>query len=136
MESVQQRLGVARRALDTLRELADLSSPTTVERDAAIQRFEYSVETCWKCAAYCLRSHAGLAVASPKAAARESRSVGWLSDEQAELALAMSDDRNLTSHTYNEALAERIFGALRGYVDLMDGWLAAVELECGGLKSR
>lgn len=40
-------------------------------------------------------------------------------EEVAHLALAMADDRNLTVHTYNEALAQAIFRRLRSYTELM-----------------
>lgn len=39
----------------------------------------------------------------------------------------MVADRNLTVHTYNEALANRIYDRLPGYAGLMGAWLAAVE---------
>ena len=50
MDRLAQRIQLARRALATLRELTLLAAPTAVERDAAIQRFEYSTEACWKAA--------------------------------------------------------------------------------------
>lgn len=56
---------MARRALATLQELTPLTSPTLVERDAAIQRFEYSTEACWKAAQSVLSMHFGLELASP-----------------------------------------------------------------------
>ncbi|MEO1859106.1 MAG: nucleotidyltransferase substrate binding protein [Verrucomicrobiales bacterium] len=39
----------------------------------------------------------------------------------------MTDDRNLTVHTYNEALAEAIFRHLPDYARIMDRWLSAME---------
>ena len=47
MDRLTERIQVARRALATLQELTPITSPTTVERDAAIQRFEYSTEA-WR----------------------------------------------------------------------------------------
>ena len=44
MERLNQRLQMASRALATLQELTPIVAPTGVERDAAIQRFEYSTE--------------------------------------------------------------------------------------------
>ncbi len=44
MERVRERLQVARKAMKTLRELTDKSKLTEVERDAAIQRFEYHLK--------------------------------------------------------------------------------------------
>jgi hypothetical protein len=41
--------------------------------------------------------------------------------------MEMAEDRNLTVHTYNEQLAEAIYGRLPGYAELMDHWLSAME---------
>ena len=41
MERVAERIKGARQALTTLQELVDKPSPSTVERDATIQRFKY-----------------------------------------------------------------------------------------------
>ena len=48
MGRLTERLAVARRALDTLCELPLGGTPTKVERDAAILRFECSFEAVWK----------------------------------------------------------------------------------------
>ena len=50
MERVKERLQIARKALSTLQELTDKQELNTVERDAAIQRFEYTFEAVWKAA--------------------------------------------------------------------------------------
>ena len=55
-------------------------------------------------------------------------SVGLLDEQAARQALVMTDDRNLTVHTYNEALADAIFARLPDYAQLMDEWLRAM---CG-----
>ena len=54
----------------------------------------------------------GIEVGSPEAAVRSSREPGLLNPEEAESALVMTDDRNLTAHTYNERIAAAIFGRL------------------------
>jgi hypothetical protein len=38
----------------------------------------------------------------------------------------MIDDRNLTVHTYNEELAQRIFSNLKDYAEFMAVWLTAM----------
>ncbi len=48
MERLIERLQVARRALSTLQELTNKPKLTVVERDAAIQRFEYTFEAAWR----------------------------------------------------------------------------------------
>ena len=65
----------------------------------------------------------GLDVGSPKGAIRTALQVGLLNDDQTRLALQMADDRNLTVHTYNEAVAEGIFAHIPGYAELMEHWL-------------
>jgi nucleotidyltransferase substrate binding protein (TIGR01987 family) len=98
-----------------------------VERDAAIQRFEYTCEAVWKAAQRYLQEVEGISVGSPKGSIRSSREVGLLTDEQTVIGLEMIDDRNLTVHTYNEAVAEDIHGSLPAYADFLSAWLTAME---------
>lgn len=44
MERLKERLSTAQRALSSLQELSSLAQPSQIERDAAIQRFEYTFE--------------------------------------------------------------------------------------------
>jgi len=127
MERLKERLAVARRALATLEEVLAIPRPSRVERDAAIQRFEYTFEACWRAAQRYLMVAEGLSVGSPKACVRAAREAGLLSDEQSVIGLEMVDDRNLTVHTYNDAVAERIHRNLRRYSDLLSHWLNAME---------
>ncbi len=124
---VHQRLQMARRALATLQELTPITSPTSVERDAAIQRFEYSTEACWKAAQSMLSMHFGLELASPKSVIRASAQNGLLTEAAARLAMDLVDDRNLTSHTYNEALAQAIWSRLPAHLAVLQQWMEALE---------
>ncbi len=126
MDRLRDRIATAERALRSLEELAGLAAPTKVERDAAIQRFEYTFEACWKTAQRYLLVIEGIDSGSPKETIRRSRAVGVLSDEGAVRALEMADDRNLTVHTYNEALARRIFARIPGHGRLLRDWLTAI----------
>ncbi len=127
MERYKQRLSSAEAALATLFELVGLPEVTVVERDAAIQRFEYSFEAAWKAARTYLVEVEGLDVASPKKVLRESGAVGLLTEEQVSLGLHMVDDRNLTSHTYHEGVAQRIYVRLEDYAALLQTWLSAMQ---------
>ncbi|MBI3801837.1 MAG: nucleotidyltransferase substrate binding protein [Deltaproteobacteria bacterium] len=127
MERLKERLALARRALSSLQELLLLAHPSRVERDAAIQRFEYTCEAIWKAAQRYLLEEEGINAGSPKGSIRACREVGLLSDDQTILGLEMIDDRNLTVHTYNEAVAEDIYSHLAQYGDLLVTWLAAME---------
>ncbi len=126
MDRLRQRLSVAERAVATLRELALRSSPAKIERDAAIQRFEYSFEATWKTAQRFLAVVEGIEAGSPKSAIRACQQAGLLSVADTERALVMADDRNLTAHTYNEELANSIFARLAGHLATLEIWLKAL----------
>ncbi len=126
MDRLAQRLEIAARAVATLREVVPRATARLVERDAAIKRFEYSVEATWKAAQQYLRTVEGREVGSPKAAIRAAREAGLLSDTDAARALAMADDRNLAAHTYNEDLAKALAARLPGHLALLEAWLGAM----------
>ena len=123
MERLYQRLQSAERALDAFYELVEIENPTTIERDAAIQRFEFSFEACWKTAKQFLYDIEGIDIGSPKGVIRSIREVGILSEEETILGLHMVDHRNLTVHTYNEDLANEIFNNLPRYYFLLRNWM-------------
>jgi nucleotidyltransferase substrate binding protein (TIGR01987 family) len=117
----------AEAALKTLCDIIGSPNVPVIQRDAAIQRFEYSFEAVWKAARAYLFEVEGIDAASPKRVLRESRNIGLLSDEQTALGLQMVDDRNLTSHTYHEGLAQRIYERLEAYTELMQRWLYSLK---------
>lgn len=126
MDRVTERVTVARKALATLEEA--LSAPKTpLARDAAIERFEYSFETVWKAAQNYLSEFEHLSLGSPASVIRGCFQTQLLSEDQSRTALRMARDRNLTVHTYNESLAEEIYGRLGEHARLMEQWLAALE---------
>jgi nucleotidyltransferase substrate binding protein (TIGR01987 family) len=126
MEKLSERLASCQRAVATLDEI--LRTPTSViVRDASIQRFEYSFESLWKLLKAYLDQQEGIVCNSPKACFREALKAGLLSAADVETCLVMTDDRNLTSHTYIEAVAEAIYSKLPAYRDVMERLLAGVQ---------
>ena len=126
MEKLSDRLVSCQRAVATLDEI--LQTPTSViVRDASIQRFEYSFESLWKLLKAYLDQQEGIVCNSPKACFREVLKVGLLSASDVETCLVMTDDRNLTSHTYIEAVAEAIYSRLPVYRDVMERLLASIQ---------
>lgn len=126
MDRLTHRLEQAARALASLEQLAGIAAPSLIERDAAIQRFEYTVEACWKAARAVLSERYGIELASPKPVVRACAQNGLLKEDDARAAMDMIDDRNLTSHTYNEELAIAIFGRLALHAGLLRRWLEAL----------
>jgi nucleotidyltransferase substrate binding protein (TIGR01987 family) len=125
MDRLTERLRVARRALETFREA--LREPKTpLNRDASIQRFEYTYEAVWKTAQLYLRVRENLELASPTAVTRACFQTALLTQEQSRTAMDMIRDRNLTVHTYNQELADQIYSRLPAYATLIEQWLAAM----------
>lgn len=122
MESV--RLQAARRAMTKLYEVTQKINLTEIERDGMIQRFEYCFELVWKCGKDYLREVEGIDAASPKRVIRTFREVGLFSDEETEQFLEMADDRNLTAHTYDAALAQKMEEKIRRYEPMLRRWLS------------
>jgi len=127
MDRLKERLEVAGKALASLQDLPLRGAVGDVVRDAAIQRFEYTFEAIWKAAQLYLREREGLEQGSPKGVVRACLQAGILKEAEARLALTMVDDRNLTVHTYNEDLAQRIFSELHNYAELMAKWLGVMQ---------
>ncbi|MEE9618338.1 MAG: HI0074 family nucleotidyltransferase substrate-binding subunit [Anaerolineae bacterium] len=127
MKGLNERLASCRRAVSTLDEVLQMEISTIV-RDASIQRFEYSFESLWKLLKAYLDQYEGIVCNSPKRCFREALKVGLLSVQEAETCLVMTDDRNLTSHTYIEAVAEAIYGKIPSYLDVMNSLLANIQV--------
>ena len=85
-------------------------------RDASIQRFEFTIELAWKAVARFARRE-GIECVSPRQAFRAAFKLGWIEDD--DVWLAMVEDRNFTSHTYNEALAEQLYARLPRYQEAL-----------------
>jgi len=105
------------KALDRLEE-ALAEPPSPLVRDACIQRFEFSFKLGWKAVKEALKQR-GLDCQSPKSCLREAFRQGWIDDEAAGILLL--DDRNLTSHTYDETLAEVIYKRLPRHLSFLQG---------------
>jgi nucleotidyltransferase substrate binding protein (TIGR01987 family) len=89
-----------------------LSQPVSTDRDRAgvIQAFEFTFEAVWKLLK-AVAEREGLAAESPRRAIVAAYKLGLIDDET--LWIGMLTDRNLTSHTYHQQVAQRIFEAVR-----------------------
>ena len=131
MERVKERLEIARAALAAFKESVGRDDLSALERDGAIQRFEFTYETLWKAIQAYLDSVEKIKIASPRGIVRASFEMGLLSDEDSQKALLMIDDRNTTVHTYNEKFAQSLYERLEGHAQLMEKWLGEIEIRLG-----
>jgi len=89
---------------------------TTINRDAAIQRFEFTVELAWKVIQKFLKNQE-IVCRSPKECLQEAFRFGLIKDDACWL--EMLQDRNLTVHTYNEETINDIYSNLPNYLEVL-----------------
>ena len=109
-------------ALASLQELVPQyleNKQNIILRDAMIQRFEYSTEAFWKYLKSYLSTEHNLSANSPREVIRTGLIARLYSEEISKELLQMLDDRNLTSHTYVEELAETIASRIPLYCTVM-----------------
>ncbi len=108
--------GAFEQTLQRFREV--LAEPeTTIVRDAAIKRFEFTFELGWKATQRFLCAQ-GIVSRSPKQCLQEAFAFGLVLDNP--LWIRMLEDRNLTVHTYDERTAQKIYNGLRDYFPLLE----------------
>ena len=90
-----------------------IKKPKDLDRaniDASIQRFEFSIELFWKLLKKIIFSQ-GRETIYPKDILKEAYAGHLINNE--DLWIQMLNDRNRTSHTYNEKLADEIYENVR-----------------------
>ena len=120
--NIDERIAEYTRAVSRLGEALALAAGARL--DASIQRFEFSIELAWKCLRDVLQRDHGIETASPKTALQQAFRVSLIDDET--LWLSMLRDRNLSAHTYREALAREIFARLPEYLATLSVLAAAL----------
>ena len=92
-----------------------LSAPKTdLNRDASIQRFEYSFELSWKLLKRYLSENSTLIELSIKNVFREGAKLGMI--DHLDKWFEYLEARNLTSHTYSEKTAEATYQAAKEFI--------------------
>ena len=119
---IQLKREQTERALASLQELVPQyleNKENIILRDAMIQRFKYCTEAFWKYFKAYLSIEHNLSANSPREVIRTGLTAKLYSEEISKELLQMLDDRNLTSHTYVEELAETISGRIPSYCTVM-----------------
>ena len=90
-------------------------------RDSIIQRFEFSIDTFWKFLKEYLEIKRQVIFdsISPRRVFRACLEAHLITDEEFLNLLDIIEDRNRTSHTYSEKIAEEILQRTPGYYNLM-----------------
>ncbi|HKK18334.1 MAG TPA: HI0074 family nucleotidyltransferase substrate-binding subunit [Opitutales bacterium] len=121
-----EKLTQARRAVKSLDEI--LREPfSTIVRDAAIQRFEFSSEIAWKAARQWLAVEESIEVNHPRGCYRELFRIGRIDETLSLKLLELIEDRNRTSHAYLEALAQAVFERIPNHLQTLQSLLRTLE---------
>ena len=89
-----------------------LIANTNLEIDGTIQRFEFCLELLWKTLKIFLENE-GIQCKSPKSTIKEAFQFQLIQDE--EIWLEILEDRNLTSHIYDEKESREIFNRIKNH---------------------
>ena len=86
------------------------SAEDELEKDGVIQRFEFTFELLWKTLKIFL-AYKGIEAKTPRDCFKEAFRIHLLEDE--EIFLDMLEDRNKTSHIYDQDTSEEIFNRIK-----------------------
>ncbi len=100
------------------------TQPDRIVIDATIQRFEFTFELAWKYLKDYFEER-GIVLFYPKEILKEAFATQLIQDES--LWIGMLQDRNLTSHSYNEKLADEIFHRIKLYVPALQTLATTIE---------
>lgn len=106
-------------ALNRLKEVLNLENINQLDylQDATIQRFEFVIELYWKVLKKFL-NYEKIESNSPRDVLRKSFQFNLIDNEN--IWLQMLDDRNNTSHVYNQEDAKKIFEHIKKYYPILE----------------
>lgn len=109
MSDLKQKISNYQKSVQRLKEaLAEYdANQNPVIRDGAIQRFEFCAELAWKTTRAYLMDQGFTGIDSPKAVMREAYAFQVI--DAPDTWVQILNDRNLTSHVYDETTANAIF---------------------------
>ena len=102
----RQRFSNFNKAFVQLTKFIDRDSLNNLEEQGLIQSFEYNHELAWKTQKDFLESRGVSELFGSRDVVREAFKLGLIT--KGDVWLEMINDRNLTSHTYNEATTQKI----------------------------
>lgn len=112
--------------LDVLAQTLDERIIDGLENGKA-QKFEYTMELCWKAIKVALREREGIDEASPKKVIKAWYLTGHVSEDDYLALIQAVDDRNKLSHVYDQQQFNTIIARLPRYAALLTRLLATLE---------
>ena len=107
----KQRFQNFEKSLAYLEQALDISEPDIIQKAGLIQFFEISFELAWNVIKDYLEEQGFIEIKSPRGALKKAFETGLIADGHSWMQLL--DDRNITSHAYDEATVDMIEGLIR-----------------------
>ena len=111
IEKVREKYDNYSKVLNRLAEALKREDSDELILDAVIQRFEFTYELSWKLLKSYLEYNGIGDVRTPREAFKEAFAAGII--KEGELWIDMLNDRNLTTHTYDEKDARHIYEKIK-----------------------
>ena len=128
----KQRFNNYKKALSTLAsgiEQYHKKGLSDLEKQGVIQGFEFTHELCWKVMQDFLKNRGENNIYGSKDATRLAFNRGLITN--GEIWMNMINDRNLSSHTYQEEISEQIFSRIvNAYFELFKGFEKKMDHLC------
>ena len=133
MDSLEYRYQNVRQTLSTLDTALNLLEDTRYLhknlRDSAIQRFEYSIDTFWKFLKVFLHEahQVVLETSTRREVFRSALDLALINKKEYNILIECASDRNISSHTYKEVLAQSILERIPLYFHTMNKILSHID---------
>lgn len=126
LSKAQQSIINLEKALNRLQEALQIDKPNQLMIDGTIQRFEFVIELFWKTLRRILEEQGNI-TSTPKDTLKNAYRIGWLKNE--EPWLQMIQDRNETSHIYDQKKAAEIYSNIKKYYPLLEETFALLKVK-------
>lgn len=135
MDDLKQKYETFTKALATLdKSVKKIEQKTYTDyeetRDSLIQRFEYSSDLFWKLLKVFVTYKTGSmpAISCPKTVYQDSFNLGIITKNELDGLYEMVEDRNITSHTYDEEFANDLCKRIPKHAALIKNILSRISI--------
>lgn len=112
-DKLKSQISQLTKALARLKEALSFAE-TDMNKDATIQRFEFSFELCWKVMQGIVQEKGLEEVLTPRDSIRTAAQLKLI--ENVELWFDFLKDRNLSSHLYDESVSKNIYEDIKKFL--------------------
>lgn len=125
-DKLKSQISQLTKALARLKEALDFPK-TAMNKDASIQRFEFSFELCWKLMQGIAQEKGLVEILTPRDSIRTAAQLKLINN--VELWFDFLKDRNLSSHLYDEGVSLNIYEDIKKFLPEAEEFLTKIKSE-------